>query len=177
MCTVCVVMWFEEGRKKAELVSLQDASECRRLFLLRLFIIPHRGQINHRASSRCPIWRVALFIFCFVLVRARLYRFGREAVLRPNKLRWIIVDRGPRLFTNPVRPSEFLHLLLFLLADSMERVAYFQNSTCFGAVFIFKLCQKTAAHRQIFMNCRIGKNISFDCILADEIPIFSLAVD
>lgn len=99
------------GEKKAELVRLQDASECRRLFLLRLFIIPHRGQINHRASSRCPIWRVALFILCFVLVRAHLYRFGREAVLRPNKLRWIIADRSARLFTNPVRPSEFLQLL------------------------------------------------------------------
>lgn len=44
-------MWHEEG-KQAELVSLRDASKCPRLFLLRLFVIPHRGQINHRAFSR-----------------------------------------------------------------------------------------------------------------------------
>lgn len=41
-----------EEEEEAELISLRGASKRPRLFLLRLFIIPHRGQINHRASSR-----------------------------------------------------------------------------------------------------------------------------
>lgn len=49
-----------------------------------------------------PFGQFALFIFCFVLVRAHLYRFGRETLLKPNKSRWIIVDLSSRLFTDPV---------------------------------------------------------------------------
>lgn len=49
-----------------------------------------------------PFGQFAVFIFCFVLVRARLYSFRKEAVLKPNKLRWTIADRSVRLFTDPV---------------------------------------------------------------------------
>lgn len=51
-CTLCACAAEIEEEEEAEVVSLRGTSERPRLFLLRLFIIPHRGQINQCASSR-----------------------------------------------------------------------------------------------------------------------------
>lgn len=92
----CAAVIWREKEEEAELLSLRGASKRPRLFLLRLFIIPHRGKINHRASSRCNspshLDSFLYLFFVFVLARAHLLRFGREAVFKPNKLRWISVD-------------------------------------------------------------------------------------
>lgn len=71
LCTLCAcaaVIWCEE-EEEAEPVSLRGASKRPRLFLLRLFIIPHRGQINLRASScyNSPSHLDSLLYLFFVL--------------------------------------------------------------------------------------------------------------